>query len=127
MASRPKLFPFYLSEREAWRLIKEHPDHAAELEKRQRYANIVNHQLTVQLHVNGTAEMNGWAATDNGYVQQAGSYWRKTIQLSNQQIAEYIEEEFRRRAESELLAEDQAAYELRLKERIVRLKEQMKL
>jgi hypothetical protein len=100
------LFPFDLSTYDCDMLLSDNPEHAEAFRKLTVYRTVNRHEVTATVTEDAKVKINAWASSDSGFMQQAGTYWTKIIQLSQLQVRQYVMKEVQRRAIEEIMEED---------------------
>jgi diphthamide synthase subunit DPH2 len=70
----------------------------------------------------GTLHLCAWRSSDNGFILSSGRFWEKTITLSPETLNSFLEYELAARASREIIAEDDAKLEARIKARVETLR-----
>jgi len=125
MPKTKPLFPFSLSAYTASVLCERESEYRKEVERAHRYSNVESLTAYATLHEDGRVELFAHMSTDNGFVQTGGTFFRKELQFTPEQIAAYSKKEIELRALLEIQAEDDAAFQRRVRARAAKLTKEL--
>jgi hypothetical protein len=116
------LFPFYLPDLQAARLVEADPDYAKAHAREDRFHRITELRLSARVNADRTVSLSAWSASDTGFIQSAGTFWSKELGVDAARLAALVDAELERRAARELATEERAEYEARVRARAAELR-----